>query len=406
MDDTVLFRAESELVITEARKQKADRTKLLGSPIQLGGKAIDVIVEGNTIWIAENTHVAKKIDLESGKILQIYRGHTAPVTCLGFYRDDHDTRGLQVLITGSWDKTIKIWDTSSKELLCSIGAHDDFVKSLLVVPSLRLLVSSSSDKTVRFWDLTGVVERKTITPVGSVSAHSRPVECLAGSVVSDTEVMLFTGDTMGVIKVWKLEKGCGLQPRWHNTLLDTLNLHRTRVTQMIYGAGQLWTASLDETVQITTYPPDPTVSKLVPPLTHPLPVRALLPLSLTPLAEPYVVSAYGDVIRLYDILAVFEPEVVGEIDGHWHDVTAIRLWLRSSHNVAGRIKIEPFIVSASLDGTVRKWQLSELLTSTPGNPAEPIHPVVFSPVPEPRGDGTTGELTEEEERELAELMED
>lgn len=406
MDDTVLFRAESELAITEARKQKAKRTKSLGSPIQLGSKAIDVVVEGKTIWIAESTHVARKIDLESGIILQTYRGHTAPVTCLAFYQDDHDTRGLQVLITGSWDKTIKIWDTNSKLLLCSISAHDDFVKSLLVVSSLRLLVSSSSDKTVRFWDLTDVVERKTITPVGSVSAHSRPVECLAGSVVSDTEAMLFTGDTMGVIKVWKLVKGRGPQSRCCITLLDTLSLHRTRVTQMIYGAGQLWTSSSDETVQITTYPPNTSASKSVPPLIHPLPVRALLPLSLTPLAEPYVVTAYGDVIRLYDVSTVFEAEVAGEIDAHWHDVTAVRLWLRTSHNATGRTTIEPFIVSASLDGTVRKWKLSELLTSTPNNPAEPMHAVVFSPVPEPRGDGTAEELTEEEERELAELMED
>ncbi|KAI6110140.1 WD40-repeat-containing domain protein [Pisolithus sp. B1] len=145
MDDSVLFRAESELAITEARKQKAERTKLFGSPIQLGGKAIDVVVEGNAIWIAENTHIAKKIDLE------IYRGHTAPVTCLAFYREDHDTHGSQLLITGSWDQTIKIWDTSSKLLQCSIDAHGDFVKSLLVVPSLRLLVSSGSDKIVRFW---------------------------------------------------------------------------------------------------------------------------------------------------------------------------------------------------------------------------------------------------------------
>ncbi|KAI5987553.1 WD40-repeat-containing domain protein [Pisolithus albus] len=404
MDDSVLFRAESELAITEARKQKAERTKLLGSPIQLGGKAIDVVVDGNDIWIAENTHVAKKVDLESGKILQIYRGHTAPVTCLAFYRDDRDTRGSQLLITGSWDRTIKIWDTSSKVLQCSIDAHDDFVKSLLVVPSLGLLVSSGSDKIVRFWDLTDVVERKTITPIGFVSAHSRPVECLAASIVSDTEAMLFTGDTMGIIKVWKLEKGHEPQSRWHHTLLDTLNLHRTRVTQMIYGAGQLWTASSDETVQITMYPPDPSVPKSTPPLIHPLPVRALLPLSLTPLAEPYVVTAYGDVIRLYDISTAFEPEVVGEIDAHWHDVTAVRLWLRTSHDAAGRIKIEPFIVSVSLDGTVRKWHLSELLTSTPENPVEPKHSAMFSPVPEPSGDGTAGELTEEEERELAELM--
>ncbi|KAI6100479.1 hypothetical protein EV401DRAFT_2030832 [Pisolithus croceorrhizus] len=132
--------------------------------------------------------------------------------------------------------------------------------------------------------------------------------------------MLFTGDTMSVIK--------------HYTLLDTLNLHWTRVTQMIYGARQLWTTSSDETIQIMMYPPDPSVLKLVPPLIHLLPVCANL---------MYVVTTYGDIIWLYNISTMFKLEVVGEIDAHWHD---------TSCDVAGRIKIEPFIISVSLDRTV------------------------------------------------------
>lgn len=100
------------------------------------------------------------------------------------------------------------------------------------------------------------------------------------------------------------------------------------------------------------------MTRPIPPLHHPLPVRAVLPLSLTPLAEPYAVSAYGDVIRLYDLSTITEPEIVGEIDAHWHDVRAVRLWIRTSKNEAGQTRIEPWIVSTSLDGTIRKWRFS------------------------------------------------
>ena len=55
---------------------------------------------------------------------------------------------------------------------------------------------------------------------------------------------------------------------------------------------------------------------------------------------------------------------MGEIDARWHDVTAIRLWLRTSRNESGNTRIEP------------------------------------------DGNSKAGGLTEEEERELAELMED
>lgn len=93
-------------------------------------------------------------------------------------------------------------------------------------------------------DLTDVVARGAITPVGSVSMHTRPVECLAGHVLSETQVTLFTGDTMGVINVWKLEKELGSAPRWRSIHLNTLNLHRTRVTDMVYDGTQLWTGTV------------------------------------------------------------------------------------------------------------------------------------------------------------------
>ncbi|KAG1723896.1 WD40-repeat-containing domain protein [Suillus lakei] len=394
-DHSYLLRSAAELELTEARRQKAERTKSLGSPIQLTGNAIDIQIRGNYAWIAESAHVAKKIDLETGKTLQIYRGHHAPVTCLAFY-DRSPGSGM----------TIKIWDTNTKGLISTTAAHDDFVKTLLVVPSVKLLVSSSSDKIVKFWDLTDILE-KPPQPAGSVSAHSRPVECIAGIANADGTVTLFTADTMGVLKVWKLEREGGPRPRWRSILQDTLNHHRTRITEIIYDAGYIWTASSDETVQVVPYPPGSSDQKPFPPLTHPLPVRAILPLALSDLEEPYVVTGYGDVIRLYDVSTPSEPEVLGEIDAHWHDVTALRLWVHKSRTDDGRTRIEPWIISASLDGTIRRWRFSELHDSKPDNPAGQSKATVIAPTPQPSGDAKDQvEITEEEERELAELMEE
>ncbi|KAG2115173.1 WD40-repeat-containing domain protein [Suillus discolor] len=400
-DHSYLLRSAAELELTEARRQKAEKTKSLGSPIQLTGNAIDIQIRGNYAWIAESAHVAKKIDLETGKTLQIYRGHHAPVTCLAFYDRIPNSGDEKLLITGSWDKTIKIWDTNTKGLISTTAAHDDFVKTLLVVPSVKLLVSSSSDKIVKFWDLTDVLE-KPPQPAGSVSAHSRPVECIAGIANADGSVTLFTADTMGVLKVWKLEREGGPRPRWRSTLQDTLNHHRTRITEIIYDA-----ASSDETVQVVPYQSESSDQKPIPPLTHPLPVRAILPLALSDLEEPYIVTGYGDVIRLYDVSTPSEPEVLGEIDAHWHDVTALRLWVQKSRTDDGRTRIEPWIISASLDGTIRRWRFSELHDSKPDNPAGQSKATVIAPTPQPSGNAKDQvEITEEEERELAELMEE
>ncbi|TFY60709.1 hypothetical protein EVJ58_g4981 [Rhodofomes roseus] len=183
--------------------------------------------------------------------------------------------------------------------------------------------------------------------------------------------------------------------------------HRTGINELLYGQGQLWTASTDETVQIHPHPAPAKSLKLAPPITHPTAVKAFLPLSLTFLAEPYLLTGAGGVIRVYDVSTLEEPELIRELDAHWHDLTALRLWMRTSpvKGAAGQLKVEPWIVSTSLDGTIRKWRLSELL-----NPAPPA-PVVATPEPELEKTSSTAapptfQMSEEEERELAELMEE
>jgi hypothetical protein len=77
--------------------------------------------------------------------------------------------------------------------------------------------------------------------MGSISSHTRPVECIQGKIVSSDSAVLFTGDTMGIIKVWELSREQGLGSRWNATLKQELNYHRSRINDMIYGNGQLWT---------------------------------------------------------------------------------------------------------------------------------------------------------------------
>jgi hypothetical protein len=100
-------------------------------------------------------------------------------------------------------------------------------------------------------------------------------------------------------------------------------------------------------------------------------VRCFLPLACTPLGEPYLLTGAGDVIRAYDLsdalaslpssapgISSGEAELLGEVDAHWHDVTALRFWARRTATDAGGVAVEPWVVSASLDGTLRKWRLS------------------------------------------------
>jgi len=122
-------------------------------------------------------------------------------------------------------------------------------------------VSGSSDKIVRYWyvptiaphrsklinsllrDLSAISEDAPLPSLGYISSHTRPVECLDGFSQSITSAVLYTADTMGVIKVWDLKKDQTSPSRWHSTLRIELNHHRTRINEMLFGNEQLWTGT-------------------------------------------------------------------------------------------------------------------------------------------------------------------
>ncbi|CCM02929.1 uncharacterized protein FIBRA_05044 [Fibroporia radiculosa] len=431
-DTSNLMRSEAELLLQESRKKKAEKIKTLGSPIELAGVALGLEIRGNHAWIAENTAVARKVDLETGRTLQLFRGHSAPLTCLAFFDKVQGSGAGDMLVTGSWDKVTNMLPSKygiprhTKKLISSTLAHSDFVKALFVIPSLQLLISGSSDKIVRFWDLSAYQNGQPLQSTGSISAHLRPVEAFSARVMGDSAI-LYTADTMGMMKVWKLTREDGSASRWKTTLLEELNHHRTRINEIVCDNGMLWTASSDDTVQVV--PADTSTasstSKPAPPIVHPTAVRAVLPL-----LENYLLTGAGDVIRLYDVCALDEPELLSEVDGHWHDVTMLRVWMRKRPQAEGHPKgavaVEPWVVSASLDGTLRKWNLAgescvvrvcrfgrqmRTLIGAFGRAdmmqsSGPKAPPQAEEKPQKLAPTGAFQMSEEEERELAELMSD
>jgi WD40 repeat protein len=56
-----------------------------------------------------------------------------------------------MLISGSWDKTVKIWQISTKSEITSLVGHTDSVSSVAISDDTELIVSGSKDKTIKLW---------------------------------------------------------------------------------------------------------------------------------------------------------------------------------------------------------------------------------------------------------------
>ena len=57
-----------------------------------------------------------------------------------------------MIVSGSCDKTIKIWDSNSGGLLKTFEGHTDNVTSVNFTTDGKKILSSSKDKTVKLWD--------------------------------------------------------------------------------------------------------------------------------------------------------------------------------------------------------------------------------------------------------------
>ncbi|NMG22579.1 AAA family ATPase [Brasilonema bromeliae] len=72
------------------------------------------------------------------------KGHTLPVTSASFSPD-----GKRIL-TASWDKTARLWDSSGK-LVTELKGHTDSVNSASFSPDGKRILTASWDKTARLW---------------------------------------------------------------------------------------------------------------------------------------------------------------------------------------------------------------------------------------------------------------
>ena len=65
------------------------------------------------------------------------------------------------VVTGSWDKTAKLWEAATGKELRTFGGHSDEVSSVAFSPDGRYVVTGSGDKTAKLWETATGKELRT-----------------------------------------------------------------------------------------------------------------------------------------------------------------------------------------------------------------------------------------------------
>ena len=56
------------------------------------------------------------------------------------------------ILSGSYDTTLRVWDSATGECTATLEGHTDEVLSVAFSPDGTGIISGSSDKTLRVWD--------------------------------------------------------------------------------------------------------------------------------------------------------------------------------------------------------------------------------------------------------------
>jgi TIR domain/NB-ARC domain/APAF-1 helical domain/WD domain, G-beta repeat len=112
-----------------------------------GVRAVAVTPDGRRAVSGSDDRTLKVWDLERGALLATLEGHGHWVRAVAVTPDGRRA------VSGSLDRTLKVWDLEQGALLATLEGHDDRVLTVAVTPDGRRAVSGSLDAMLQVWDL-------------------------------------------------------------------------------------------------------------------------------------------------------------------------------------------------------------------------------------------------------------
>lgn len=184
--------------------------------------------DGRLLVAGDEQGLVKLFDTSSKNVLRLFKGHKAPVHRVNFTSD------LLHIASFSDDKTVKLWDVANEKSIHTFAEHDDYIRAGTVNPvSADVIVSGGYDGKINLYD----IRTKEVT---ATVDHGSPVESLL--FLPTGGIFISAGGTE--VRVWDAFAGC--------RLLTKLSQHHKTVTCLRLGSNgkRILSGGLDRHVKI------------------------------------------------------------------------------------------------------------------------------------------------------------
>lgn len=206
--------------------------------------ALAISPNGQLLVSGSFDQTIKVWQLSTGNLVRTLTGHSQGVLSVAISPDG------KTLASGGFDETIKLWRLNTGKLLHTLTGHTGSVRSLLILDDSQTLISGSFDKTIKLWGLNRRECLLTLTEqAGAVSAMA----------VTPDEQTLASGGNDGIISLRGLHpRGVNQKPLSTLTLSD--NLSSINALAISPDGQRLVAGCIDGKVRVwhlsTSQPPD------------------------------------------------------------------------------------------------------------------------------------------------------
>lgn len=187
---------------------------------------------GNVLVSGSYDHTVRVWNISTGENTFVLRGHREKVYSIGYSPE------LQKAASGSMDFNVRVWCTTTGECLFNLEGHNSLVGLLEISPNY--IISGAADSTLRIWSA------ETGQCMSVLSGHQAAISCFH----HDPKLNRIVSGSDGGVKLWEL---CSTGPSKSNRLLsDTRSGISKNVTygkyvrELIRGVQVVWRVRMDE----------------------------------------------------------------------------------------------------------------------------------------------------------------
>jgi WD40 repeat protein/serine/threonine protein kinase len=156
--------------------------------------------DGERLASASYDRTVKLSNSKTGEILHSFDLHTGNVECVAFSPNG------QRLASGGEDKTVRVWDATTGREVLGLRGHADRCGCVAFSPDGRRLASASQDRTIRIWDATPLRPdegQETLT----FSEHRNEIRSVASIPDGRDGQRIASAGSDGLVKVWHAHTG-------------------------------------------------------------------------------------------------------------------------------------------------------------------------------------------------------